>query len=279
MTRQKGVMKPEDFKKLVDEIKSHVQRIYFNFAGEPFLNPNLCDMIKYAEDRNIATIVMTNSTMLHKYMDLIFNSGMSRIYVAMDGATKETQEKYRVGSDFEQVKSNILELCRRKKALGAKKPHIVLQFVVMKHNEHEIPRIIEFAKSAGVDQLDLKSVAIFGAGQLNKDFNELAESYLPANKYYSRYGVSRKRGIAEKSIVCPWIFQSVIFWNGDVTTCCYDNNGVHVLGNALDKGFKAVWNSIEYRSTRKKILNAEMPLCKDCELTRDYKKTIFFNTN
>lgn len=278
MKREKGFMRLKDFKVIIDENIDIFKNIYMNFAGEPLLNKNVFKMVKYAEEKGIKTMISTNTTLLHRYIDEILNSGLSSLIVCLDGATKDTHELYRVGSDFNKIKENIRKICEEKRKRDLIKPVISLQFIVMKQNEHEIERIIKLAKSLGVDKLVLKSVSLGSWVPINKKI-ELAKSYLPHQKRYSRYTVDDKGipHIKAKVNVCPWIRQSVIYWNGDVTLCCYDYNGELIVGNVFDDGsFKKIWKSEKYKKYRKAVIRRELPLCKNCNLTSKYGTVIDF---
>src|SRR5262245_44323493 len=75
-------MQQHTYREVVDDIASHARLIELWNFGEPFLNPELFDMIRYAEDRNVRVRVSTNSTFLtEKDVESIFASGLSSIIV------------------------------------------------------------------------------------------------------------------------------------------------------------------------------------------------------
>jgi len=202
----------------------------------------------------------------------IFDSGLKDLTIALDGATEETHLEYRKGADFDLIIKNIKDLCRAKKLLGNKPPSINVQFIVMKHNEHEIPKIKELCKELNVDSLIIKTLAL-GAGYHSDEALKKAENFVAENKMY-------RRKLASKDLkICPWIWQSVILWNGDITICCSDYNGDYIIGNIFkDGGFKRIWKSKKYGLVRKKILNNEFEICKKCSLpSSEYNiERIFF---
>jgi len=55
MTRKQGMMKYKTYQKFLDDVKDFALIFDFNFAGEPFLNPNLFKMVKDANEHNIYT--------------------------------------------------------------------------------------------------------------------------------------------------------------------------------------------------------------------------------
>ena len=47
-TRPTGMLDEKFFRKSIDEMSSHLLYITFYFQGEPYLNPNFLEMVKYA---------------------------------------------------------------------------------------------------------------------------------------------------------------------------------------------------------------------------------------
>jgi len=265
MKRARGFLSLENFEKIIDDIPS-LKSVSMNFAGEPLLNKDIFKMVKYAEAKDIKVLISTNTVFLDKYIDEVLSSGLSNLIVCLDGATKESHERYRIGSNFESIKRNIEKLCIEKKKRNLKKPLINLQFLVMKYNEAEIPAIISFAKILDIDKVDLKSISLGTHHDVNKKI-ELGKKFLPSEKF-SRYVWKQGKPVLKyKPKLCQWVRQAVILWNGDVACCCYDFEGQLIVGNIFkDGGFKKIWNSSKYKKYRKKILRKEFDLCKNCNL-------------
>ncbi len=275
MTRRHGFLSLEDFRFIIDTSEGMVNQIFFNFAGEPLLNRDVFDMVRYAHDLGIKTMISTNTTLLDKHIDTCLESGLDLLVVCLDGASAKTHEAYRVGSRFESVAENIRAICARKKELGLETPLISLQFVVMKQNEYEVEEIKKLAKELGVDYLDLKTVSLGSWISLERK-QEIAKEYLPENPQYQRFETKDgKLAIKSRPRLCSWLKQAAVYWNGDVSMCCYDFNGELVVGNVFDEGgFAKLWRSRKYKEYRKKVILRKFPLCRRCNLTDDYGETI-----
>lgn len=265
--RSKGMMSLDQFKSIIDQIKGHVDRILLGFMGEPLLNRDVWKQVKYATENGIDVHMPSNATMLHLYSyDEIFDSGIKKMNVALDGATKETHEYYRRHSNFDKTVQNIKNLCEEKRRRGLKYPEIILQFIVFKHNEHEIQKIKDLAKHViKPDVLYLKTAALW-AEPAHKKKEDLHEEWLPKNKDFRRYGDD---GIQLKKTfnICPFTFDSaLITWNGDCISCCFDVHGKNKVGNIFEKPFAEVFRSPEYMALRKRIAHKEMLMCKNCDL-------------
>jgi radical SAM protein with 4Fe4S-binding SPASM domain len=182
----------------------------------------------------------------------------------LDGASKETYLKYRKGGDFEKIIRALEFLTKEKKRLHTQFPYVKLQFIIMRHNEHEISKIKELAGKLGVDELCFKTVGI-----MDYSSKEDIKKYLPLNKNYSRYTLEEDKIVSKKEIPnnCDFIWEEMIInWDGSVVPCCFDMNNSHPLGNAFQEGVKMVWKSKEFNSFRKLILTDKkrIPLCKYC---------------
>jgi MoaA/NifB/PqqE/SkfB family radical SAM enzyme len=70
--------------------------------------------------------------------------------VSCDGVDQESYGRYRVGGSFEQVLENLRWLVAHRRG---RRPFLVWQYLVMKHNEAQMARARELATEVGVDLL------------------------------------------------------------------------------------------------------------------------------
>lgn len=274
MRRPRGFMSLENYKKIIDGVVGLKSYVEMDFAGEPTLNKHLIEMISYANSRGIKTMISTNMMMGHGFdFEGLVKSGLTYIVMAVDGASQETENKYRVGADFRRVLKNMKAVTSARERLNSETPIITWQFIVMKHNQHEIVKAEKMAKEIGVDRLLFKSLSIIigkdgktGASFIPHDRKKLSGNIdLPDDERYTKN--YRDENAAKKEVkVCSWLWDSVILWNGDVTICCADYHGDAVVGNVFrDGGFKNVWKSRKYAMMRKKIIRREIPICRMCQ--------------
>lgn len=253
LNRPKGYMSLENFKKVINECEKSLDMVMLWNYGEPFLNKDLFKMIRYARDKHIKVVTSTNAHFLPGKIDELINSHINKVMVSLDGASKETYEKYRQNGNFETVMESIKNLCQKKN----KDIFVELQYIIMRHNEHEVEKIKQIAKELKVDKLSLKS-----AWFLDKRLEEKYRDIIPQNPKYQR--------VIEKSGYCirPW-YHMTIQWNGDVAPCCYDANCDINLGNVFEYGVKKVWNGKKmknFRKIMKRQYNGEeiINICQKC---------------
>ncbi|MBN1502054.1 SPASM domain-containing protein [Candidatus Woesearchaeota archaeon] len=263
MKRKSGFMQLKDYKRIIDKISGMFPKVTLFFAGESFLHPDIIKMIEVTAKKNIEVTISTNATKMDD-IDGLLKSGLSRLIISLDGLSEKTYKKYRVGSDYTKVIGNIKKLCKRKKELGLKKPKIEIQFICMKHNQHEVKKLEKFMENVGPDKIFIKTVAIPSWFYKGKDFDRLADEFLPTNKYrrYSKKG--KKWKLIKATGKCGFTRKTVITWEGEVCLCCYDLNAEYSFGNILEKSFLEIWNSPKYKKTRELVKTRSLKLCKEC---------------
>ncbi len=125
----KGKMNFNNYKKIINDVKSFIIYQMLYFQGEPFLHPDLFKMIKYSDENNIYTSISTNGHFLTKENSTkIIKSGLKRILISVDGISQKSYEKYRAGGKFDVVLKGIRTLIKTKKELNSKYPKVIIQF-------------------------------------------------------------------------------------------------------------------------------------------------------
>lgn len=276
--RQKGMMTLDNFRKIVELLPRSIREVQLHFAGESVLNKDLPEMVKILKGKGVRTILSSNGTLPFENYEKIINAGLSQLIISFDGATKEVYEQYRKGGNFEMVLDNLNKMVKMPK----RKTEFIIQFIVMKNNENQIEDMKKLAKSLGVDILWLKSASLnIGSSEiLEKNIINNAKKFLPENNKYSRYLLKDGRLVyKDKPLSCPWIFRTVILWNGDVAVCCTDLEGEVIVGNILKEGsFDKIWRSEKHDKIRKLILSRKLKICKNCNIgDNPIKEAIRFN--
>lgn len=248
--RNYGEMPFAQYEKLLDELAPYLFKVRFYNWGEPLLHKSIHDMIAAAHRRRVSTEISSNLS--HNWTtddaDKLIRSGLDRLIVSLDGASPETYRVYRVGGDFEKVTRNVRMLADRKQVLGIRSPEVEIQFIVMRHNEHEIDEVPALAQRLGADHHRLVPVV------LNQEDAKQRAQYLPAEGRFSRYDYDG--GFTDKIFasqpVCPWPWRSaVVNWDGSVSSCCIFEGTKTEMGNAFESGgFKKVWTSVAYTAAR-----------------------------
>lgn len=260
ITRPRGFMSLENYKKLIDETAAHIKRVNFGVTAEPLLHTQVDAFIRYAKEKGIHTSLTTNATLLSRFTTRLLSTGLDNIVLSFDGMTRTSYEAYRRGAvegvnNFQMAKTGIEQLCAERKQSNSQTPHITISFMVNRHNEHEIDTAKEWAKSIGADVLLLKSMHFNWAGQ----DKTIMQEWAPSNQEFVRHYDYRQLGI------CTWVRDNtVVYWNGEIASCCFDLVGNTTFGNAFDKGFKSVWESKVHLDAQSPMADRSLPQCIGC---------------
>lgn len=230
--------------------------------GEPLLNRELPAMIAHAKDAGVGVVKVSSNV---HFLDgargsALLQSGLDVLILSVDGASQETYAEFRKEGDFDRVARSVAWLCAEKKRLGLERPRIELQFIVMRHNEHELPEIRRLARVWGVDRLRVKTV---GADDPS------SSGLVPASRLFSRYREDGRTPNVRHSFCTMAWDHTVVNVDGSVTPCCYlrpDMGETFVMGNVFESSFTEIWRGERYRAFRAAMLDGResMPVCRTC---------------
>ncbi|MFN4255082.1 MAG: SPASM domain-containing protein [Saprospiraceae bacterium] len=262
-TRETGNLKQDFFRKTIDELHRQLTFLIFYFQGEPYINPKFLDMVEHAHRRGIYTITSTNGHFLNDAnARRTIESGLDRLIISVDGTTQEVYEQYRIGGKLENVLQGARNIVKWKRKLGARHPHVIFQFLVVRPNEHQIPEIYRLAKEIGVDEVKLKTAQVY-------DYQH-GNPLIPTLDEYARYRQNPDGTWDVKHALdnhCWKLWHScVITWDGLVVPCCFDKDATHRLGDLKNAPFREVWHNENYRNFRRAILRGrdQIDICTNC---------------
>ncbi len=263
-TRPTGMLEKDFFTKTIDEIHRELLYLIFYFQGEPYLNPDFLDMVKYANSKGIYTATSTNAHYLNDVnAKRTVESGLDRLIISIDGTTQDVYQQYRVGGKLEKVIEGANNIVKWKKALGSKTPYVFFQFLVVKPNEHQIEEIKKLAQEVGVDDVRFKTAQVY---EYATDPNNL----IPTIDKFSRYTKNEDGSYTAKNKLANrcWKMQhsNVITWDGLVVPCCFDKDAMHQLGNLKTQSFKEIWHNENYKQFRQQLMKSRknIDICANC---------------
>lgn len=268
--RKPQLMDFEKYKRIIDHIKDYVHIVYLYNSNEPLLHPQIIEMIRYASDNNLHTMISTNCSLLDKdKAEKLLNSGLGEIRFALDGLTKESFEQFRVGGDFNAVKSNIENFCKLKGEMNKKRPITTLQFILNKLNQDEIPAIKKFVKENKIDKLYIKPFILSEYAYNKNEIKNLSEKFFADKDIYDEDVVYKKDEQELRPKIeykkCPDVRRVfTILADGRAVMCCFDLLGDYVYGDLSEQTFKEVWNFDKSKKMRKAAFKKQLPLCKVC---------------
>ncbi len=263
-SRPTGMLKKDFFSQTIDDLHKDLLYLIFYFQGEPYLNKDFLDMVKYASSKKIYTATSTNAHYLtDEAAKKTVESGLDRLIISIDGTTQDVYQQYRVGGNLNKVIEGARNIVKWKKELKSKKPFVFFQFLVVKPNEHQVEEIIKLGKEIGVDEVRFKTAQVY-------DYENDPNQLIPENQKFSRYkiGGDGKRVTKNKLLNHCWKLwhANVITWDGLVVPCCFDKDAMHQLGNLKMQSYRDIWRNDNYKQFRKELMTSRknIDICSNC---------------
>jgi len=110
----------------------------------------------------------------------IISSGIYRVLISIDGATKATYESVRRGATFEDLIANVITMNRLKALNHTRMPLLGFNFVIMRRNLAEMPMLVELASSMDADLVNFAHLTLHPCLGLEREVlrgEELKEIY------------------------------------------------------------------------------------------------------
>jgi len=258
MKRERGFMDPLLFEKTVVELRPYLYYISLYFQGEPMIHPDFFLFLNLSGGTK--TIVSTNGHFLTaEDSEKLALSGLYKLIVSLDGMDQNTYSQYRVKGDLGKVMEGIRNISAARHRL--KSPlKLELQFLVSKHNEHQIKDAESFARKMKA-QLKLKSMQVITVQD--------SWRWMPSAMEYARYektgGKYAIRNSMPSGCLRLWL-NPVITWEGKVLPCCFDKDAEYIMGDLTKNSFRTIWNSNEYAEFRKRVMSGRksVSICRNC---------------
>lgn len=269
-----------------------LMRAHLYGLGEPVLNPHLTDYIRDLSDAGVEVWFTTNATLIDdEKADAFARAGADRISISIDGGSAETYERIRRGASFEALMRGLRALGKARERYG--KPRLTVNFVGMKSNIHELPRLIELGAEVGIEEMNVEPLFYWGktSAELDDHYgHEALNDFDPvdyrrivedagalagqAGIYFSTRFLTAEGSMdyrqrvstapADGDWLCsePWatVYVTVA---GEVRTCCLNDVS---FGNLFEQTFAEVWNGDAFRRFRRQHrVASEIPSgCDSC---------------
>jgi len=240
------------FKKVIDECSSYKSHysIRLSWRGEPFLNPHIMDMIRYAKGKGIKEV----STLTHggfldpdKFEELM-DAGLDWITISTDGVGEE-YEKIRAPLKFKEHLEKIKKYHEIKKKRNSVKPIIKVQGVWPAVEKSADEYYATF--SPLVDQVAASPLLDFLRLDTDREYIE--------------------------NFTCPVLYERLtIGSNGKAYLCYNDEMGSVEIGDMNKQTVHEVWHGKKLQKAREIHLKhmgvKELAPCKYCMYPRNTKR-------
>lgn len=166
----------EVWKKLIDEISKHKIRFILIRGGEPFLFPQIMDLIKYANSKKIFLSIDTNGTMIEKYAEELVQLGNMHITFSVDGPEHIHDEVRGIEGSYKKIKTNIA-LFNELEEKYNKSLSKSICFTISKYSYQGLGEMPNVAREMGIKSINIVPYYLFNS-EVGKEYElELSELF------------------------------------------------------------------------------------------------------
>ena len=285
----------EKIEKLLDEVKHYKPSIIL-FGGEPFVRPDIVDIVKAVKRRGLAVGMFTNGTLLNdEIVDALIKAKLDYIAFSLQGSKEVHDKVLSVPGAYEKMVGAI--------RLFTKEPNrhtkVVIHSTVCEYNATDLRNIVNLGEELGVDLVRFGHPTFYSAEEgaiCTKALKDLFKDSADIKAMSYIYDIKGKEGFYEKNIKalkdefgdkvsftpelgedelkswysanfksnrrCLFVWRGLfIHPNGDAYPC---ESIAHKMGNVFEEGFSGVWNGPKYREFRKTLKKGLIPACARC---------------
>jgi radical SAM protein with 4Fe4S-binding SPASM domain len=258
VNRDRGFMDVGLYNKVISELRPYLYYINLYFQGESMMHPGFFSFINLSEKAR--TVVSTNGHFLTpENSEKLAKSTLSKLIVSLDGMDQEVYSEYRRGGNLGKVIDGIRNVAAARDRVNSVL-NLELQFLVNRHNEHQIVEAERFAREVRAG-FKLKSMQVINCQDAGK--------WMPSDKKYIRYENTGGNYFIKNSMPSRclrlWL-NPVVTWDGKVLPCCFDKDAEFVMGDLNNESFRSIWNGKDYLEFRRKILTGrdKIEICRNC---------------
>jgi radical SAM protein with 4Fe4S-binding SPASM domain len=188
---------------IIDQIAEVSHPILVLSGGEPLFRKDIFELARYGTEKGLRVALATNGTLVTKAVALkIVDSGVQRVAISLDGADAATHDSFRgIPGAFDAAITGFRNL----KELGMS---VQINTTIARHNAHQLPNVLELARSIGADALHTFLLVPVGCG-----VDIASEQMVPPKEYEKMlnwfYDRSLEGGIELKATCAPHYFRVV----------------------------------------------------------------------
>jgi len=262
-------------------------------GGEPFLRPDLLEILRHGVERGLKVNLTTNGTLLDRERaQRLVATGINAVSVSLDGPNAKLHDRVRGQPGAFKRSLRAIRWIVRERDRRRAKLKLRINTVLFPDTYRKLPDMVRLAGELGA--VDLVPMPVDGPDgqrlsrrQLERFNAEVAPEALrlrealgfpcPPERVYP-FGTSARdlayaklgnyaRGYHERRpCYAPWL-HTFVAWNGDVFLCCMTNASSEPLGNLRRQTLDEVLEGEAYARVRAGFLAGRMlPHCHRCDL-------------
>ena len=265
--RDKNVMSPSDFEKILIQALTQAKQICLHLMGEPTAHPQFDQIIKLCEKYEAKVILTTNGTLLKRHQELLASKSISQINFSVHSFRDNFSDK--------ELHSYLLPILEFSRELHQRNPETYINYRLWNLGANDL------AEKANDDVYDLVE-RYFDVKINRRQGSGRFKSKKIWNRVYFHFDSrfewpSPDRPLISENGTCHALSShAAIHADGTVVACCLDKEARLDLGNAHKQSLSEIFNSERATKMRQGFSKGELveDLCRRCDyITRFKSKT------
>jgi len=281
-----------EFRAIVDQFPI-LDRVVLHGIGEPLLNAELIDMIRYIKGQfHPATVLFNSNAVLldEDWQHALIEAQLDELRVSLDAATAATYLRIRGIDAFDTVIQNLRHFASLVQKAG--RPRLSLWLTGSRENLSQLPALVDLAAEIGVPEVYVQRMVLVHHGLARAEqsvYRQLRAQEETALACAARQAKAQGLDLSASGLASPqeslhgqdnadtpwsacyrlWT-TTYITANGNVLPCCISpfstaNYTDLVLGNVFQTPFAQIWNGEAYVN-RRAALHTAQPIepCEQC---------------
>jgi MoaA/NifB/PqqE/SkfB family radical SAM enzyme len=285
-------------KKVVGEL-IYLRPRYTLTGGEPFLYPEIKEIIKHIKAKGLYLSIVTNGTLIENFAETLVHSGVDKLNISIDGSPEKHDTIRRTSGAFSKTLKGIQAINYEKKRQNKKKP--ILSLYSLLNTDIDEDFIFSFAQENSFKEINFLNFLFINSEDLrnlsnnwgtkphywkgavidNKDFKipdsliERIKSHNHDPKYridikftpdiketdLNKYYNKDKDFLNQFKGRCSAPWTSATIKPPAKVEICPDLT----IGDLTINSFSEIWNGKKAKSIRKEIFKGNMlPICSGC---------------
>lgn len=151
--------KDMDMEMFKDVLKQYPNTLIISFIGngEPILNRDIFNMVRYAKDQKMRSTLFSNGFIMNRYTKQIVDSGIKTFNISLNAINAQEYERFTSYGPkyFDKIVANTKELVEARNNAKDTDLEITATILVDKQNFRDMGKMIAFAEEIGLDHVML----------------------------------------------------------------------------------------------------------------------------
>ncbi len=279
----------EEAKLIADQLPA-LKRAVLHGIGEPLLNQELPQIIRYFKHRAVYVLFNSNVLLLSpQWVEDLIESKLDELRVSLDAATELTYGRVRGSKNFSLAVKNIEALLNLRQKRRSATPRVSAWMTGTRENVEDLPNLVKLASEIGIDEVYLQRLVypLDGPGHgladreqaitgPPEDILRILQTSMALSRCLNIRLTASGLAIPKESLHrnpgeespwrrCrrPWEVAYITAW-GNLLPCCISpfsifNYDSLILGNVFEQSLEKIWTGEMYLEFRRKHQSSDPP--------------------